>query len=952
MGKKGRPFQIPPELEEYWNHQEPKGDKWAAKAISHAAQRRSETGTANSRPKRKWHKRLPSLNTLLAVLALLWDYLVSVYGEARKAANRRVNRASARLDALVNALYTRVMNIVNRVVRAFNQAIAFVNRLRLSVIAKIKAAATLTRDTTVRFASWAAPELEELSQGASRDLNVAEEVAQGFAENTIETSGEALMRVEGAIERLPIDRINQKGVLRTKEDRTFVVIDLSGFPPEVLRTLVYQLHSLGTEEAYKLTYEVSISGTTMDAHLEYVREQVAKNGHKWEEFSPRATLPLKVLYMWYLDLCEKIRGQHKTIKPLLTIKEDALEKLLFKLRGDQETQAILDYRKMSSEELAMFFLGVFQNLSRDNPKPYQEYQVRKTDGEGTWAAIVPEEPHFFDWGARYTTQALWSEEEGEETELRKTWYTSFTLYLPEGLSTELQAGEGTLKELLFPIITHDGRKLFLSQTIRPAPKGGRAEERFRKIARQRMLRKTGADSLDSGDLEEALAKHNDDYDQARLAVLDEPRGRYYSGVTTNLEIIRKKLRRPFLTSPITMVLETDSKEDLEVFQDTLEEALRNENIWYEAPQWWEEHETNFHHILPVISDWETDEGELVTIPQWDDALTADLFYESLPVPPTALVFGRLKKDGKPLGTELAIIAGQGAHSSGKSFLGKILATFLRLFDPWRRVIVIDNTGAAELAGADKKTFVDKSKQKGWVDIAHAHGGDVLYAIEYDTPEEWIAALLAWEQSGSRFLVIYPDRSKQSRQKDIAMLNWLLGALRNFHRADLFGEREIQQAVVIDDALAWNADVEGADGLQSRMKLLTQDVFNQCISSGALMYLSAQAAEAMAKSDSASHAVTTGTIIAWVNFVTSGHGAVPRAIGMEAHTAEGAALIQRTAAGLERIAPTSIGVPENPGECIITVRNVREAAAEILIPSDAVKTPEGLTFKQLHSRKKA
>lgn len=958
MDKVKPPFQVPPDVQDTWNNGSlSKDGHWAARALARAAQRRQEKESENQRPERKQKKkRLPGLKTIPALAVLFWDWLKAKADEVLKTNRCRRKRAWARLSALERTIYDWLWDKVNRVSHALNQAISFVSALRFSVVGRVKEEVKLAQDTSRtaarRFISWAVPKLTEFSKEASQGLNVAESVAHRFAESAVETSEEGLMQVEGAIERLPLDRISQKGVLRTKEGRTFVVIDLSGFPPEILRTLVGQLHSLGMKEAIKLTYEVSISGTTMDAHLDYLQKQVAENGHTWAKYSPRATLPFETLHRWYLDLCEKIRGQHKVIRPLLIVKEDALERLLHKLRGNKEVQAILAYRQMTADELTIYLLGVFQNLSRGNTKPYQEYQVRKTNGEGTLGATVPEELHFFDWGARGTTPALWSETEEEEPELRKTWYSSFTLYLPEGLSTDLKQGEGTLKDLLFPLINHEGRKFYLSQTIRPAPKGGRAEERFKTITRRRMLRFTGADSIKGDALEEALERHGEDYSKARQELLGERKWRYYSGVTTNIEIIDRKNRKPFFASPITVVLETDTKEDLETFHYDFGEALRDEDIWFEAPDWWEEQERNFHQILPTLVDWETNEDNLVTIPQWDSALTADVFYESVPISPSALVFGRFKRDGKPLGAELAVIAGQGTHASGKSFLGKIIATFLRLFDPWRRVIVIDNTGAADLAGVTKEAFVDESRQKGWVDIARAHGGDILYAIEYDTPDEWLEALIEWEKIGSRFLVIYPDRSKRAREKDIAMLYWLLGALRRFHRPDLFGEREIQQALIVDDALAYNADVEGADGLPSRMRLLTQDVFNQCISSGTLMYLTEQAADAVAKSDAAAHAVTTGTIIAWINFVTSGHGAVPRSVGMEAHTPEGAALIQRTAASLEKIAPTSIGVPENPGECVVTIRNIKEEDAEILIPSDAVLTPDGLTFKQLHSRKKA
>lgn len=825
------------------------------------------------------------------------------------------------------------------------------HQLRQTAMDYTEVAAELTQQYYDKLLEWLVPEYEELTNEASHQLNNAENTALELARDVAEASEEILMQVEGAIERLPIKSISKDGALQTKEGRNFLAIDLTGYPPEFLRKVVGQLHELGMDEAYKLTYEVSISGSTLDAHLEFLKQQVDQHGPvAWKKFSPKAMLPFETLHKMYLSLCEKVRKRHKVIRPLLVINEDAFEKLLYKLKGDNEVRQALSYTRITTQELTVYLLGLFQNLSRSNTKPYRVYKVKESE-QGTLGATVPDELHFFDTWARGTTKPLWSEGEEEETKPTTTWYASLTLHLPEGLSTVLKK-EATLKDLILPHVTSESRKVYLSQIARPAPKDGKPAKRYRTYARRKMLRFTRADNLDKDELEEALFKFDDNYDRARLEVLDKMRGRYYGGVVRNIKMIEGHNRRPFLVSPVTVVLESISKEDLESFLYDFEETLVNEDIWFEIPDTWREHETNFHKILPVITDWEADEDNLVTLPQWDYAIVSDVFYDSVPIPPSSIVFGLLKKDGMPLGTELAILAGQGAHGAGKSFLGKILAMFIRLFNPWRRVIVVDNTGAAELAGATKETFVDQAKQKGWVDIAAAHGGDVLYAIEYETPEEWLEALLEMEKSGSRFIVIYPDRSKHAREKDIVMLNWLLGALRRFQRSDLYGEREIQQALIVEDALAWNADVEGADGLPSRMKLFTQDVFNQCISSGTLLYASAQAAEAIAKSDPAAHAITKDTVIAWFNFVTSGHGTSPEAIGMTDFTPEGAALKQRTHEAMERQAPATIGVPENPGDCVVTIRNVVSEEAEILIPSDDIRTPDGQTFKQLLSRKKA
>lgn len=806
-------------------------------------------------------------------------------------------RGVARYHRTLRAVRTRLAIIAGRIVGTSQRTYA---RLRQA----IQLGYTKTLETDERLAEWLVPFVQESVAQADREIVAVERTTETVVGKLGEQSETMRLTSEEIVARMPITAIDPNGRVRTKEGRSFVICDVSGLVPDVLRAIVEYIHGTGPKYPVKFLWEIGITGTTIAEHLKYMNAMVEKNRHLWDEFPEKPKLSFDTLYRWYRETCEAIRRVHRATRSLIVIPEPIFRGPLAELMGS---------RVLDQSELALHMLGLNHEFNYLDQRAYEEYQYRKVQGETELAALTPSNLDFLgEWIEAYT-QSMWPTEDSSTPDMRRSYYKTLTIYDPAGVEA--------IKNLVIPHIKHIGRKVYVSMVAQPLSEKPKLLTRAMDTARKRMMRRTGWYGLPPQERKQALAHHPGDLLSAYKAALKERYFNYLTGVMGGINAISKQDRKPFLATPVTLIMKAQTYEDLEDMNVGITRALTDAKIWYEMPNRWEEQEELYHQLLPCITDAEASD-RVVEIPQTNDYLVAYLFKRTIDIPVEGIYVG-IFTDGTPISLDLGIIIADGAHGSGKTQFAKNAAALIRIANPGRRVIVIDNSGAAATYAADKTTIIKEASMRGWVQWAHNTGGKVVYAVNHKTPESLLEELRSIEHYP--FIVYYPDQ--QLRKHDIACFHWLHNALREYARPDIYSERDVQQMVVFDDILSYNADPPGEE---NRMRLLTNFVLNQCVSTGTLAILTFPTAAATEKADPSSHEVMKTTHTAAFHFPTASFGNVPGALGMLPITAEGEALIQLTSMQLAAIAPKGLGSPQEPGRCVITMHNIESVEGQTVV----------------------
>lgn len=719
----------------------------------------------------------------------------------------------------------------------------------------------------------------------------------------VTVSSELRLNSEGLLQRQPLKFIKRNGDIVTKEGRILALIDLTGLSQVELIRVINELHELGPAYPFKLLWEGKVSGATISEHVSWLLEQAEQNKHKYLKLSPLATLDFDIWLRWYLEVAEAIRRGHRLVRPLLVVSKRALKGGL----------GFLAQRQLGSIEVSLYLLGLLDTLSEWDDQPFREAQ-EVTRERGVLSAVTPDTLDFYQEIVVARKSSIWPNEQGENSQ-RNTFLSSFKIYALPSIEK--------LRKLLLPYLVDEDRRFYISLTSQAVPLEGRS--RFLKYAKKDLRTLSGVDRVRS-QLPLGWSRLADENKVAVLtnALESVAKAQYVIDFENAMDVIPRMERSCFRVSPITLVIRSTTKEDLREFSKQVKLELKNSNVWFEEPEDWPENEYNLYHSLPSLVEREMS-TEILNIPAWQDLLKDSLHAKTPYVPREGIICGVLDDDGSPLAFDLTIISAQGTPSSGKTMAAKVLAAFFRLADPERRVIVFDNTVAAQRMGLDNRPVIDEARQHGWVQWAELMGGKVIYAALYDTPEELVKALQDVEEE--RFIVYYPERAK--KQHDLAALGWVLNAMRRFSKPE-FGEFDLQQMVVFDDILPWDSDINTADNPGMRMDTLAKDVLTQCISTGSLAVLTLQTARAVQLSNPSSHDVITTDVRAWLNFVTPGHGDVAGSIGMRPSTREGEALIDKTSAYMAALAPLGSGSTRDPGRMVVTFHNIDAVFGRILV----------------------
>jgi len=725
-----------------------------------------------------------------------------------------------------------------------------------------------------------------------------------WQQHVLNVSSELRLNSEGLLQRQPIRFVKRNGDIVTKEGRILALIDLSGLSQAETIRVVNELHGLGPAYPFKLIWEGRVSGAIIAEHVSWLLRQAEQNKHKYLQFSPRATLDFDTLLRWYLEVAEAIRRGHRQVRPLLVVSKRAL-------KGDL---GFLAERQLGSIEVSLYLLGLLDTLSEWDDQPFREAQEQSRE-KGILPTVTPDTLDFYQEVIVAEKSSIWPNREGQAAQ-RKTFLSSFNIYALPSVEK--------LRTLLLPYLAHEDRRFYISLSSQAVPLDGRT--RFLKYAKKDLRTFSGVDKV-RAQLPAGWSRSSKDEKTALLSTALESvaKALYVVDFENAMDIIPRLERSCFRVSPLTLVIRTTTKEDLREFHKEVKQELKNSKVWFEEPEDWPENEFNLYNVLPTLVEREVT-PEILNVPAWQDLLKDSLHAQAPYVPREGIICGVLDEDGSPLAFDLTILSAQGTPSSGKTMTAKVLAAFFRLADPERRVIVFDNTVAAQRVGQDNRPVIDEAQHQGWVQWAELTGGKVIYSALYETPQELVKALEAVEDE--RFIVYYPERAK--KQNDLAALGWVLNAMRRFSRSGEFGEFDLQQMVVFDDILPWDSDINTPDNPGMRMETLSKDVLTQCISTGSMVILTLQTARAVQLSNPSSHDVITTDVRAWLNFVTPGHGDVAGSIGMRPYTREGEALIDKTSAYMAALAPLGSGSTRDPGRCVVTFHNIDAKLARILV----------------------